>query len=338
MIAKDIDLSAQVAFVTGGGGGIGRASAISLAEMGADIVILESIPERCNETTALIEKLGRKCLAINANAMDADAVIAAVDQAAQKFGRIDVLVNNVGGVARKCLADRLVGSLDRRVALDDHAISLAHQLARATLVDEVERHDAQHREHQVGNKGIDVQPAGPLALLLDHGRGILHQVERAREDLGRLRGGLSGHVAVGLPTSVARVLTVPLTRAFREALPEARLSISEGLSGSLQESLAAGRLDIVVLYNAQPSREIDITPLQEEDLLRQLRPNIDGLIIEERHGLLGLRRATFLPSVWGSLPDPVSFLSHLKTKAGMPDGYWSDRVKVWRYTAVSVHA
>ncbi len=101
MNAKDIDLSGQVAFVTGGGGGIGKASAYALAEMGADIAILESIPERCDETTALIEKLGRKCLAINANAMDADAVIAAVDQAAQKFGRIDVLVNNVGGVARK---------------------------------------------------------------------------------------------------------------------------------------------------------------------------------------------------------------------------------------------
>ena len=58
MNAKDIDLSGQVAFVTGGGGGIGRASALSLAEMGVDIAILESIPERCDETTALIEKLG----------------------------------------------------------------------------------------------------------------------------------------------------------------------------------------------------------------------------------------------------------------------------------------
>jgi len=101
MNAKDIDLSGQVAFVTGGGGGIGRASAYALAEMGADIAILESIPERCDETTALIETLGRKCQAINANAMDADAVIAAVEQAADTFGRIDVLVNNVGGVARK---------------------------------------------------------------------------------------------------------------------------------------------------------------------------------------------------------------------------------------------
>src|ERR1700745_3001806 len=74
-------------------------------------------------------------------------------------------------------------------------------------------------------------------LLLDHGRGILYQVERTLEDLGRLRGGLAGRVAVGLPSSVARVLTVPLTRAFRDTLPEAKLSISEGLSGTLQLGL-----------------------------------------------------------------------------------------------------
>ena len=60
-------------------------------------------------------------------------------------------------------------------------------------------------------------------LLLAHGRGILHQVERAREELGRVRGALAGRVAVGLPSSLARVLTVPLTRAFRAEMPDATL-------------------------------------------------------------------------------------------------------------------
>src|SRR6476659_1235899 len=98
-------------------------------------------------------------------------------------------------------------------------------------------------------------------LLVRHGRGALHQVQRAKDDLGRLRGGLSGRVAVGLPSSVARVLTVPLTRAFRELMPDARLSLSEGLSGALEAGLVSGRLDIAVLYNAQPSREIDSAAL-----------------------------------------------------------------------------
>ena len=65
----------------------------------------------------------------------------------------------------------------------------------------------------------------------------------------------------------------------------------------------------------------------EEDLLNQLRPNIDGLILEE-----GNHRGTFLPSVWETLPDKKQFLRHLKNKAGLPPDYWSDTVKVSRYT------
>lgn len=103
-------------------------------------------------------------------------------------------------------------------------------------------------------------------LLLAHARGILHQVARAREELGRVRGALAGRVAVGLPTSLARLLTVPLTRAFREQMPDATISISEGLSAAMQESLANGRLDIAVLYNVLPSPELDSTALQREEL------------------------------------------------------------------------
>ncbi|MFM8330702.1 MAG: AmmeMemoRadiSam system protein A [Candidatus Methylumidiphilus sp.] len=66
----------------------------------------------------------------------------------------------------------------------------------------------------------------------------------------------------------------------------------------------------------------------EQDLLAQLRPGVDGLILEE-----GRRRGTFLPSVWEQLPEPAQFLEHLKRKAGLPGGYWSDTLKVWRYRA-----
>jgi len=62
--------------------------------------------------------------------------------------------------------------------------------------------------------------AGRL-LLLAHGRSTLHQVERAREELGRVHSALAGRMAVGLPTSLARRLTVPLTRAFRRQMPDA---------------------------------------------------------------------------------------------------------------------
>jgi AmmeMemoRadiSam system protein A len=66
----------------------------------------------------------------------------------------------------------------------------------------------------------------------------------------------------------------------------------------------------------------------EADLLQQLRPGEDGLILQE-----GSRRATFLPAVWESLPEPQSFVRHLKRKAGLPAEYWSDTLTVFRYRA-----
>jgi AmmeMemoRadiSam system protein A len=68
----------------------------------------------------------------------------------------------------------------------------------------------------------------------------------------------------------------------------------------------------------------------EADLLSQLRPGIDGLVLEDAG-----HRGTFLPSVWESLPDAAQFLQHLKMKAGLPADYWSDNLKVSRYTSES---
>ncbi|GAB2581202.1 LysR substrate-binding domain-containing protein [Ramlibacter solisilvae] len=159
--------------------------------------------------------------------------------------------------------------------------------------------------------GRGAVPTEAGKVLLEHGRGILHQVQRARDDLGRLRGGLSGHVSLGLPSSVARVLAVPLIRAFREAMPDARLSISEALSAGLQEGLASGRLDIVVLYNAQPSRELDITPLLEEDLLLVgARP--PGLHEDPPPGPVELKQVADMPLVIPSRPNAIRL--HIESK------------------------
>lgn len=66
----------------------------------------------------------------------------------------------------------------------------------------------------------------------------------------------------------------------------------------------------------------------EKDLLKQIRPGIDGLILSDKG-----YRGTFLPAVWESLPTPELFLRHLKTKAGLPENYWSDTINIERYTA-----
>jgi AmmeMemoRadiSam system protein A len=88
------------------------------------------------------------------------------------------------------------------------------------------------------------------------------------------------------------------------------------------------RLDIHLSVLTAPQ------PMQfssESDLLGQLRPGIDGLVIEE-----SWHRGTFLPSVWEQLPEPREFLRHLKRKAGLPADYWSERVRVSRYTTISI--
>ena len=84
-------------------------------------------------------------------------------------------------------------------------------------------------------------------------------------------------------------------------------------------------LDISVL---SPASALSFT--SEQDLLQQLRPGVDGLILED-----GARRGTFLPSVWEQLPRPAEFLRHLKQKAGLPADYWSSNIRVSRYTTES---
>jgi LysR family transcriptional regulator, nitrogen assimilation regulatory protein len=177
-------------------------------------------------------------------------------------------------------------------------------VAQPALSRQVRLLEVELRQALLVRNGSGAVPTEAGKVLLEHGRGILHQVQRARDDLGRMRGGLSGRVALGLPSSLARVLAVPLIRAFREAMPEAKLSISEGLSASLQEGLATGRLDIVVLYNAQASRELDVTPLVEEELLL-VRARPPGLHEDPPPGPVDLNDVAAMPLVIPSRPNAI---------------------------------
>ncbi len=163
-------------------------------------------------------------------------------------------------------------------------------------------------------RGAVTTDAGKL--LLEHARGILHQVARAHEDLDQLRGGMSGRVALGLPPSVARVLTVPLTRAFRAELPQAQLSIREGLSADLAESLLNGRLDIAVLYNAQATEGLQRQALIDEELvLVQARP--PGLAEEPPPPPMEWRELAKLALVTPSRPNAIRM--HLEAEMARHD-------------------
>lgn len=97
----DFGLQGKVAIVTGGGSrapgiGNGRAAAVLLAEAGAQVVVVDSVPEKMTETQRLISERGREALALTADVTDPDVCAGVVEQTVDAFGRLDILVNNVG--------------------------------------------------------------------------------------------------------------------------------------------------------------------------------------------------------------------------------------------------
>lgn len=102
------ELAGKVALVTGGGRALGRGYAHRLAALGADIVIndicLDSAKEFNEELTAEtvmaeLEALGVRSIGIECSVADRDAVFKMVDQIIDEFGRLDILINNAGGLA-----------------------------------------------------------------------------------------------------------------------------------------------------------------------------------------------------------------------------------------------
>jgi citronellol/citronellal dehydrogenase len=94
---RDDANAGRVALVTGGGTGIGRASALELARTGARVAICGRRPEPLEETRTAIEAAGGECLAVPTDVREPEEVDAFVDAALERFGAIDVLVNNAGG-------------------------------------------------------------------------------------------------------------------------------------------------------------------------------------------------------------------------------------------------
>ena len=113
-------------------------------------------------------------------------------------------------------------------------------------------------------RGVVLTDAG--SRLLEHTRGILMQVGRARQELEEQKNGDSGHFVLGLPPSLGRSVTVPLVKAFGIRLPNASLATVEGLSAYMLEWLNVGRVDCALVYNAPASPTVDLSPLLDDQL------------------------------------------------------------------------
>jgi AmmeMemoRadiSam system protein A len=163
---------------------------------------------------------------------------------------------------------------------------------------------------------------GSIEYGLVHGEPAPIQCERLAEELmepaatfttlrlqGKLRGCCGALEAVhplGIDVSLS---------AFRAAFRDTRFHpVGE-------HEIHVIRLEVSVLSPLEP-----LVVAGETDLLNQLVPGRDGLVLEEDG-----RRATFLPTVWETLPDPRQFLAALKAKSGLPGDYWSERLRFQRY-------
>ncbi len=134
------------------------------------------------------------------------------------------------------------------------------------------------------------------------------------EKAGALRG------CIGSLTAVRPLVEDIAHNAYSAAFKDPRFAPVD------QSELEALEIHLSILSPPEPMQVAS-----EGDLIAQLRPGIDGLIIEDDG-----RRATFLPSVWQSLPQPELFLRHLKQKAGLAPDHWSERFKAYRYTTETI--
>jgi NAD(P)-dependent dehydrogenase (short-subunit alcohol dehydrogenase family) len=114
----DVLLTDQVAVITGGGGGIGRAIALAYAAVGADIVVGDIVPERCEETAARVRELGRRAVAVPMDASDTGQIKELIGRAERSFERVDILVNNAGGVRGRPFLEQSENSWRRHIDLN----------------------------------------------------------------------------------------------------------------------------------------------------------------------------------------------------------------------------
>ena len=124
------NLEGKVALITGGSRGIGAAIAKRLAADGANVAITYTKgADAAASVVKEIERAGRKAIAIQADAADADAVKAAVEKTVATFGGLDVLVNNAGTAVPKRFEETTLEELDRLMDINVRGVFVATQAA-----------------------------------------------------------------------------------------------------------------------------------------------------------------------------------------------------------------
>ena len=255
------------------------------------------------ETARGIERL-QSAACVGDRACGRFAIAGLLDQARRRDLRVTALdVRNSGDTH---------GPRDRVVGYGAFGFEYAHAArldaaARAGLVDLAKRavrHAAAH-----GGKAPSVNINGGLArpILAQRATFVTLSID------GKLRGCCG---SLGPQRSLYQDV---VANAVRSGFGDPRFS-----------PLSADELDKLEFHISILSTPRRIACASETELVRSLRPDVDGLIIRD-----GDRQAIFLPSVWAQLPDAAAFVRHLKVKAGMAADHWSPKFEAYRYTTES---
>ncbi|WP_067573502.1 SDR family oxidoreductase [Nocardia acidivorans] len=130
MILDTFRLDGRVAVVTGAGRGIGAATALALAEAGADVALAARTPAQLEEVAGKIRALGRRAVIVPCDLNDLTTVTEFADTAAAELGRLDIVVNNVGGTMPNTFTTTSPEFLEDAFHFN---VSTAHALTQAAL-------------------------------------------------------------------------------------------------------------------------------------------------------------------------------------------------------------
>lgn len=130
MISERFRIDGRVAVVTGAGRGIGAATAVALAQAGADVVISSRTREQLDEVAAGIEAAGRRALVVPCDLADPETAAELADLAAGEFGRLDIVVNNMGGAMPAAFLDTSPRHMEKAFRFN---VGTAHALTRAAV-------------------------------------------------------------------------------------------------------------------------------------------------------------------------------------------------------------
>jgi LysR family nitrogen assimilation transcriptional regulator len=177
--------------------------------------------------------------------------------------------------------------------------AVALNLAQPSLSRQIALLESELGQRLLVRTGRGAAPTEAGQALLVHARAMLDIAHRARDELREMDESPSGRVVVGMPPRVALGLSTPLIQRFREQFPRAVITVLEGLSVSLRESLIAGKLDMALLFDPAASPLLAFQPLMREKLLLVAPPK------SKLPAKVGLAALAQYPMVLPSAPNAI---------------------------------